>query len=110
VFVTNVVKHFRWRPDPRSKRRLHERPAKRHIQACGPWIEAELALVRPAAVVAMGAVAAEALLGDEVAVMRDRGRRLASRTWSRRGPTSRRRLRRPWPRSTPGGAPVRRSG
>ena len=47
VFVTNVVKHFRWRPAPGSRRRLHETPDRRHVAACLPWVEAELELVRP---------------------------------------------------------------
>jgi uracil-DNA glycosylase family protein len=78
VFVTNVVKHFKWRPDPRSKRRLHERPDRTEIGACLPWVEAELALVRPEVLVAMGATATGALLGSSVRVTRDHGRPLAS--------------------------------
>ena len=74
TFVTNVVKHFKWRPDPRSKRRLHERPDRTEIGACLPWVEAELALVRPEVLVAMGATAAGALLGSSVRVTRDHGR------------------------------------
>lgn len=78
AFVTNVVKHFKWRPDPRSKRRLHERPDRAEIGACMPWVEAELALVRPEVLVAMGATAAGALLGSSVRVTRDHGRPLES--------------------------------
>jgi DNA polymerase len=78
VFVTNVVKHFKWRPDPRSKRRLHERPNRAEVGACLPWLEAELALVRPQALVLLGATAAKALLGPSVRVTRDRGRPLSS--------------------------------
>ena len=76
VFVTNVVKHFRWRPS--GKRRLHERPTKANIEACRPWIEAELALVRPDVLVLMGATAAGALLGPDVSVTRDRGHLIPS--------------------------------
>jgi uracil-DNA glycosylase len=78
VFLTNVVKHFKWRPDPRSKRRLHERPSRAEVVACQPWVEAELALVRPQALVLLGAVAATALAGLSVRVTRDRGRPLES--------------------------------
>ena len=78
AFVTNVVKHFRWRPSPNGKRRLHEKPTKANVTACHIWIEKELELVEPEVLVAMGATAAEALLGKSVAVMRDRGKHVAS--------------------------------
>jgi DNA polymerase len=78
AFVTNVVKHFKWRPDPRSKRRLHEKPNRVEVGACLPWVEAELALVRPEALVALGATAAAALVGPDVRVTRDHGRPLDS--------------------------------
>jgi uracil-DNA glycosylase len=66
VFVTNVVKHFKWRPS--GKRRLHEKPNKVEVAACHPWLEAELALVRPEALVCLGATAAGALLGPNIKV------------------------------------------
>jgi DNA polymerase len=78
VFVTNVVKHFRWRPVPGSRRRLHERPGQTHVTACLPWVEAEIALMRPAGVVLLGATAANALAGPDVRVTRDHGRPLES--------------------------------
>ena len=78
AFVTNVVKHFRWRPSPNGKRRLHEKPTRANVTACHVWIEKELELVQPEVLVAMGATAAEALLGKSVAVMRDRGKHVAS--------------------------------
>jgi DNA polymerase len=78
AFVTNVVKHFRWRPSPNGKRRLHEKPTKANVTACHVWIEKELELVQPEVLVAMGATAADALLGQTVAVMRDRGKHVAS--------------------------------
>jgi uracil-DNA glycosylase family protein len=77
TFVTNVVKHFRWRPSP-GKRRLHEKPTKANVTACLPWIERELELVRPGVLVAMGATAVDGLLGKSVSVMRDRGRPIES--------------------------------
>ena len=76
TFVTNVVKHFKWRPAPGGKRRLHEKPNKVEVGACLPWVEAELALVKPEALVLLGATAAAALAGPGVSVMRDRGKPL----------------------------------
>jgi uracil-DNA glycosylase len=78
TFVTNVVKHFKWRPVAGSKRRLHERPNRAEVGACLPWLEAELALVRPTVLVLLGATATQGLLGPEVSVMRERGRPLDS--------------------------------
>jgi uracil-DNA glycosylase len=72
VYITNVVKHFKWRPG-RGKRRLHQRPNAEEIEACRPWLESELNVVRPEIVVCLGATAAKALLGSEVRVTRDRG-------------------------------------
>ena len=71
VFLTNVVKHFRWRPS--GKRRLHDRPNAGHIRACRPWLELELEIVRPRLVVALGAVAAQVLIDPEFRVSVDRG-------------------------------------
>jgi uracil-DNA glycosylase family protein len=72
VYITNVVKHFKWRQG-RGKRRLHQRPNAEEIEACRPWLESELDVVRPEVVVCLGATAAKALLGSEVRVTRDRG-------------------------------------
>jgi DNA polymerase len=74
AFVTNVVKHFKWRPS--GKRRLHERPNREEVGACLPWVESELALVRPEALVLLGATAAQALVAPTFSVMRNRGRPL----------------------------------
>jgi DNA polymerase len=71
VFVTNVVKHFRWRPS--GKRRLHERPSAGHIRACRPWLELELEIVRPEVVVALGATAAQALIAPDFRITDGRG-------------------------------------
>jgi DNA polymerase len=71
AYVTNVVKHFRFRA--RGKRRIHQKPGREHIEACRPWLEAELAVVRPKVLVCLGAVATQALLGNQVRVTRDRG-------------------------------------
>jgi uracil-DNA glycosylase len=76
VYLTNVVKHFHYQE--RGKRRIHQRPEAVHIAACRPWLDAELALVRPRVLVCLGAVAAQALVGRHVRVTRDRGRPLDS--------------------------------
>ena len=77
VYVTNVVKHFKW--EPRGKRRIHQKPNSREIAACRPWLEAELRLVRPKLVVAMGATAAQAIFGPAFRVTRERGKVLSSK-------------------------------
>jgi uracil-DNA glycosylase len=71
AYVTNVVKHFKW--SQRGKRRLHGKPNAGEIRACKPWVEAELALVRPKLLVCLGATAAQALLGRDFRVSRQRG-------------------------------------
>jgi uracil-DNA glycosylase len=76
VYVTNVVKHFRYRA--RGKRRIHQKPDAVHVAACRPWLDAELALVRPRVLVCLGATAAQALVGRDVRVTRDHGRPLES--------------------------------
>ena len=76
VYVTNVVKHFKWRPS--GKRRLHQTPRASEIEACRPWLEAELAVVKPDAVACLGATASKAVLGPSVRVTKDRGRPLDS--------------------------------
>jgi DNA polymerase len=78
TFVTNVVKHFKWKPVPGTKRRLHERPNAVQVRACRPWLESELQLVGPAAVVLMGATAAQALLGPDIRVTETAGRLVES--------------------------------
>lgn len=76
VYVTNAVKHFRY--EARGKRRIHQRPDASHIAACRPWLDAELAVVKPGVLVCLGATAAQALIGRDVRVTRDRGRPLDS--------------------------------
>jgi DNA polymerase len=71
VYVTNVVKHFKW--EPRGKRRIHKKPNAREIAACHPWLEAEIALVKPKVIVALGATAAQTLLGRQFRVTQQRG-------------------------------------
>jgi uracil-DNA glycosylase family protein len=73
VYRTNAVKHFRFTQAGPGKRRIHQTPEMRHITACKPWLTAELRLVDPAVIVALGATAAKALLGPAVRVTKDRG-------------------------------------
>ena len=77
AYVTNVVKHFKW--EQRGKRRLHKKPNSLEISACLPWLEKEIALVKPDLVIALGATAAQALLGSSVRVLKDRGQVLESK-------------------------------
>lgn len=71
VYVTNAVKHFRF--EERGKRRIHKRPEVGHINACSPWLEAELRAVDPAVIVCLGATAARAVLGRPVTIGAERG-------------------------------------
>ena len=77
VYVTNVVKHFKFVPTP--KRRIHQTPGTVEIGACKPWLEAELAIIRPKVLVCLGATASKALLGNEFRITRDRGKFLEGR-------------------------------
>lgn len=72
VYLTNAVKHFRW--TPRGKRRLHKTPGARHVEACWPWLQGEILVVKPQVIVCLGATAAQALLGRSFRVSQQRGR------------------------------------
>jgi uracil-DNA glycosylase family protein len=76
TYVTNVVKHFKW--EPRGKRRIHKKPNAQEVSACRPWLEAEIAVVKPKVIVALGATAAQALLGPKFRVTKQRGEFLES--------------------------------
>jgi uracil-DNA glycosylase family protein len=76
AYVTNAVKHFKW--EPRGKRRLHKKPNSREIRACKPWVEAEIAVVKPKVLVLLGATAAQALLGPAFRVTQSRGQLIKS--------------------------------
>ena len=76
AYVTNAVKHFKW--EPRGKKRIHQKPNAVEIAACRPWLEAELAVVRPAVLVCLGATAAQSLLGKAFRVTKSRGVLVAS--------------------------------
>jgi uracil-DNA glycosylase len=71
VYVTNVVKHFKWKPQ--GTRRIHQKPNWREIAACRPWLDAEVAVLKPRVLVCLGATAAQALLGRDFRVSRQRG-------------------------------------
>ena len=81
VYVTNAVKHFKW--TPKGKRRIHEKPNRAEVAACQHWLELELRLVKPDLVVALGATAAQALLGPAFRVTKDRGKVMPSPLASR---------------------------
>jgi uracil-DNA glycosylase len=72
VYLTNVVKHFKW--EPRGKRRIHKKPRYSEIEACRVWLDAEIAHVKPQAIVALGATAAQAVIGPSARVTRDRAK------------------------------------
>jgi uracil-DNA glycosylase family protein len=76
VYVTNVVKHFKW--EPRGKRRIHKKPNAAEIAACRPWLDTEIQLVNPRAIVCLGATAAQALLGRQFKVTAHHGEFIAS--------------------------------
>ncbi len=76
VYITNVVKHFKF--EERGKRRIHQKPGKREVDACMPWLRAELDVVKPTALLLLGATAAKALLGESFRLTRCRGRPIES--------------------------------
>lgn len=73
VYVTNAVKHFKWAKDARSTRRLHKTPNAGELRACRPWLDAEFSIIRPTAIVCLGATAAKAILGRSFSVLKRRG-------------------------------------
>jgi DNA polymerase len=76
VYLTNAVKHFKW--TPRGKRRIHQKPNREEVQACAPWLEAEVSLVQPDVVVLLGATAAQAVMGPTFRITAERGKLLES--------------------------------
>jgi uracil-DNA glycosylase family protein len=80
VYVTNAVKHFKW--EQRGTRRIHSKPSAREVKACRPWLEAEIALVRPRIVVALGATAAQSLLGANFRLTQHRGEFHEGTAWA----------------------------
>jgi uracil-DNA glycosylase len=82
VYVTNAVKHFKWERGEKSARRIHKKPNGAEVRACRPWLEHEIAIVKPDAIVCLGATAAQALLGKQFRVTQMRGRPVPSE-WAR---------------------------
>jgi DNA polymerase len=78
VYVTNVVKHFKWRRAPSGKKRIHQKPDRAEVEACYPWLQAEVARIKPELVACLGATAAQAVLGREFRVTRQHGEVLPS--------------------------------
>jgi uracil-DNA glycosylase family protein len=76
AYITNAVKHFRW--EPHGKRRLHKKPSARQIEACKPWLHAEILVVQPPVIVCLGATAAQVMLGRQFRITKDRGRFFSS--------------------------------
>jgi DNA polymerase len=74
VYVTNAVKHFKWERGEKSARRIHKKPNDAEIRACHPWLEEEIRLVQPEVIVALGATAAQAIMGKSFKVTKERGR------------------------------------
>jgi uracil-DNA glycosylase len=77
AYITNVVKHFKWKPQ--GKRRIHQTPRAEEIKACAPWLEAELEVVDPQVLVCLGATAVKAVIGSKARVMKDHGEFLESK-------------------------------
>jgi DNA polymerase len=78
VYLSNAVKHFKWERAERGERRIHKKPNTMEIAACRPWLDLEIALIRPKIIVCLGATAAQALLGKAFRVTKERGRLLRS--------------------------------
>src|SRR3954468_1649165 len=72
VYVTNAVKHFRW--EPRGKRRLDKKPTARQIEACRPWLQAEILVIKPMVIVCLGATASQVMLGRDFRITKSRGK------------------------------------
>jgi DNA polymerase len=80
VYLTNAVKHFKF--EPRGKRRIHSKPSSREIRACQPWLQAEIKLVKSRVIVALGATAAQALLGSKFRLTQHRGQFITDTPWA----------------------------
>jgi uracil-DNA glycosylase family 4 len=78
VYLTNVVKHFKWTAAARGNKRIHKKPRYSEIHACRPWLDAELRVVKPQILVCLGSTAAQSLLGRNFSVLRQRGQLIAS--------------------------------
>ena len=76
AYVTNAVKHFKWVPDGSGKRRIHKTPSSSEVRACHPWLDEEIAVVKPRVIVALGATAAKSVFGPQIRVTTQRGKPL----------------------------------
>ena len=83
TYVTNAVKHFKWEKRPGSPRRIHKKPNMGEVRACHPWLDAELEVLKPAVIVALGATAAQSLMGAAFRVSTERGK--PKRPWGTSG-------------------------
>lgn len=81
LYITNAVKHFKWKPSPRGKRRLHAKPSAREVIACRPWLQREIQIVDPAIIVCMGATACFTILGDQFRLTQSRGTVIHDPEW-----------------------------
>lgn len=82
IYMTNVVKHFKWKPAPRGKKRIHSRPLRSEIDACRGWLEGELRVVHPRMILCLGATAAQAFMGTGFSVTARRGEILEGTAWA----------------------------
>jgi DNA polymerase len=80
VYVTNAVKHFKF--EQRGTRRIHAKPSAREMSACRPWLDAEIAAIKPKLIVCLGATAAQTLMGPEFRITRDRGNLFTDQSWA----------------------------
>lgn len=80
-YLTNAVKHFKF--EPRGKRRLHKTPSAREVNACRPWLEAEIRAIRPEMIVCLGATAAKALMGNHFRITKSRGQIITDQSWAK---------------------------
>jgi uracil-DNA glycosylase len=82
VYITNAVKHFKWTPAPRGKRRIHAKPSAREVQACLPWLKREISQIKPKVIVCLGATAAQSLLGPTFRLTKSRGQFQRNTQWA----------------------------
>lgn len=82
TYVTNAVKHFKWTPAPRGKRRLHAKPSAREVGACRPWLQREISRIRPEVIVTLGATAGQSLFGPKFRLGEFRGKIIRDSEWA----------------------------
>jgi uracil-DNA glycosylase family protein len=82
TYVTNAVKHFKWTPAPRGKRRIHSKPSAREVKACNPWLQREISRIKPEVIVILGATAGQALFGPKFRLGEMRGKIIRDTQWA----------------------------